>query len=67
MLAGWLSLKEACDYSKLSRTYLRYLWEHNQIKADKIGNFWVVEIASLDAFLQRREQRKKALQSEAPL
>jgi len=65
MPAEWLSLKEACDHSDLSRTYLRYLWEHNQIKADKIGNFWVVEKASLDAFLKRREQRKKALRSEA--
>jgi excisionase family DNA binding protein len=60
MLADWLSLSEACGYSKLSRTYLRYLWEHNQIRVDKIGNFRVVERASLDAWLEKRAQRKKA-------
>lgn len=55
-----LPLSKAAERADLSREYLARLLKANTIKGHKettpVGSYWLVDIASLDAYVQKRHK-----------
>ena len=49
----YLSVKSAANFSGYSPQYLRRLLREGRLKAIKIGQVWLIELASLEVYLSR--------------
>ena len=61
VLDGDLSVQDAADYSGYNVQYLRRLVQAGTITGRKIGQVWLVNLASLDTYLksvQRTDDRR---------
>ena len=61
VLDGYLSVQDAAEYSGYNVQYLRRLVQAGTIAGRKIGQVWLVQLASLDTYLksvQRSEDRR---------
>jgi len=50
-IPGYLSTADAAAYAKKSQEHIAKLCRDNTISAVRVGNMWLVEQASLDAYL----------------
>jgi len=51
----WLTVREACLYSKMCRNTLMHFIDSGEIKASKKQGKWIVDRLSIDAFYEDRE------------
>lgn len=60
VLDNYMSIDAAAEYSGYNPQYFRRLMRRGAIKGLKLGQVWLVEIASLDAYLKDvRETRDR--------
>ena len=53
VLEQHISVKAAAEFSGYSIQYLRRLLRHSQLEGIKIGQVWLIRLASLDAYMKR--------------
>lgn len=46
----WLTMKEACQYARVSKNTLRKLIEEGHITAKRLEGKWIIDRLSIDAF-----------------
>ncbi len=55
-LADFLTIEEATEHSGYTGQYLRRMARKGRIRALKRGHFWLIELKSLQAYMQRAEK-----------
>ena len=60
----WLTTKEAEEYTNLCFKTLKKYWVEGHISAKKIGNKWLWDRESIDAFLKGEDFAAEILLSE---
>ena len=57
MLDDLITIQEATKHYKLSGSYLRRLISQNRIRGRKLGTTWILDPASIEAFLKTERKR----------
>ena len=55
ILDNHMSIQAAADYSGYNTQYLRRLVSTGIIRGTKIGQIWLIEVSSLDAYVQQAQ------------
>ena len=54
MIPGYLTTKQAAEVVDLSRDHIRRLLEHGTVEGMKIGRDWLVNVTSLNYYMEHR-------------
>ncbi len=52
MPKGFVTVRQACAMSRLSRGQITYLLRKGTLKGEKVGRDWLVSIRSLDSYIK---------------
>ena len=52
--AGYITVREASEKTGLTRKHINYLLREGTVKGHKIETVWLVDLASLEAYIKSR-------------